>query len=107
MNPGKLNRRITIERPFSTPDGGGGRAKTWSPICEAWAEFKKPRAQTAIVQGGVAAVVTQEITIRICDGITPGCRVVDGERIYRVIGIGANDRRYMTLICEEVMRHAG
>ena len=58
MNPAKRDRKINIERPVTAPDGMGGRSKTWEVLCTAWAEFKKPRAQTAMVQGGVAAVVT-------------------------------------------------
>lgn len=107
MNPGKRDHKITIERPASTPDGMGGRSKTWEIVCTAWAEFGKPRTQTASVQGGVAAVVTQEITIPRNDNVTIGHTVRDGVRSYKIIGLGTNDRRYTTLICEEVIRHAG
>ena len=106
MNPGKRDHKVIIERPVSIPDGMGGRSKTWEKVCEAWAEFKKPRAQTAIVQGGVAAVVTQEITIHRNDAVTLGCMVSDGKHSYKVIGI-SDDRRYMSLICEELARYEG
>lgn len=107
MNPGKRDCKITIERPVSTPDNIGGRSKTWESVCTEWAEFKKPRTQTAVVQGGVAAVITQEITIPRNDDVTIGCLVRDGKRSYKIIGVSIEDRRYMTLICEEVVRHAG
>lgn len=106
MNPGRRDRKITIERPVSTQDDQGGRTKTWRTVCTAWGEFIRPRVNTAVVQGGVAAVVTQEIVIPACD-VRPGYRVVYGERIYRVLGVSADDRRYVTLVCEEVEHHAG
>lgn len=106
MNPGLRDRKIVIERPVSTHDYQGGRAKKWSIVCTAWGGFKRPRANTAVVQGGVAAVVTQEIVIPACD-VCPGYRVVCGRRIYRVLGVSADDRRYVTLVCEEVEHHAG
>ena len=107
MNPAKRDRKINIERPVTAPDGMGGRSKTWEVVCSVWAEFKKPRTQTAMVQGGVAAVVTQEMTIPRNDEIAVGCRVREGTREFKIIGVGYNDRRYMTLVCEEVVRYAG
>lgn len=104
MNPGLLDRKITIERPVSTPDGMGGRSTAWETLCTTWALFKPPKMRQEVVQGGIASVVTHEITIRFCSGITPGCRVVEGDRTYGVIGVGVIDRRYMTLTCKEVER---
>ena len=107
MNPAKRDHKITIENPVSASDEMGGRSKTWATVCVAWVEFKKPRTQTGLVQGGVAAVVTQEMTMPYNDAVVVGCRVSYGNRQFDVIGVGNNDRRYMTLICEEVVRHAG
>lgn len=104
MNPGKLNKKITIERPVSIANGQGGRVKTWEPVCETWASFKAPKLQVDIVQGGLASVIMHEITIRACDGVSPGCRVVEGDGTYRVTGIWIRDKRYMALICKEVDR---
>lgn len=104
MNPGSLDRKITIERAVTTPDAMGGRSTAWAALCTAWALFKPPKMRQEIIQGGIASIVTHEITIRSCNGVTPGCRVVEGERIYDVIGVGVIDRRYMTLICKEVDR---
>ena len=107
MDPARRDRRVTIERPVAAPDEMGGRSKTWETVCNAWVEFKKPRTQTGLVQGGVAAVVTQEMTTPYNDDIVVGCRVSYGKRQFNVIGVGSSDRRYMTLICEEVVRNAG
>ena len=107
MNPAIRDRRVTIERPVAASDEMGGRSKKWNTVCAAWEEFKKPRTQTGLVQGGVATVVTQEMTTPYNDDIVVGCRVNYAKRQFNVIGVGGSDRRYMTLICEEVVRHAG
>lgn len=36
---GSLNRRITIERPIDTPDGGGGFTREWAPYFATWANI--------------------------------------------------------------------
>ncbi|MBR4401030.1 MAG: head-tail adaptor protein [Synergistes sp.] len=106
MNPGLRDKIIAIERPLSTPDAQGGRGKAWQTVCTAWGEFKRPRINTAVVQGGAAAVITQEIVVPVCD-VRPGYRVVYGTKIYRVLGVSSDDRRYVTLVCEEVKHHEG
>lgn len=105
MNPGAREYQLTLKKPVSTADAMGGRAKTWTKVCDAWGKFKRPRTHTALVQGGVAAVVTQEIIIPTCEAY-PGYRVECGGHTYAVVGVAPEDRRYITLICEEVEHHA-
>ena len=107
LDPGRRDTKMTIQAPVSTGDGMGGRSKTWTTLCVAWAEFKKPRAHTALVQGGVAMVASQEIVVPTVSGVTAGCRVVAGNRVYKVVAPGMTNGRYMSLLCEEVEHHAG
>lgn len=106
INPGSRDHQLTIEKPTSTADSMGGRSKTWTKVCDAWGKFKRPRINTALVQGGAAAVVTQEIILPMCEAY-PGYRVICSGHVYKVIGVSSNDRRYVTLLCEEVEHHAG
>lgn len=41
MNPGKLNRRITIQSRTVTKDGAGGKIETWADVFDCWAELVK------------------------------------------------------------------
>ena len=39
MNPGKLNRRLTIQSRTVTKDSAGGKVETWADVFDCWAEL--------------------------------------------------------------------
>ena len=104
---GRRNVKIIIQTPTSTPDGMGGRSKTWSDLCAVWGEVRRPRVHTAVVQGGVAMVTSQEVIIPTTGGINAGCRAVINGQNYEIVGVAVTADRYMSLILKEVEHYAG
>ena len=84
MNPGKLNKRVAIYKPSVIADGMGGRKQTMVKD-DVWAEFKRPRFASAVVEGAPATSITQGVLIRPVSGIRRGWQVRHGGRIYDII----------------------
>jgi SPP1 family predicted phage head-tail adaptor len=41
MNPGELNKKVTIERPVDTPDAQtGAPVRTWEDVATVWAKIE-------------------------------------------------------------------
>ncbi|MDT2306340.1 head-tail adaptor protein [Paenibacillus larvae] len=45
MNPGKLNKRITIKKPSPNPDGVGGYDDGLADVATIWANIRPPRGR--------------------------------------------------------------
>lgn len=49
MNPGKLNRRILIQRRTKSVDAAGGKVDTWAAFRSVYAELVTQKGNTGIV----------------------------------------------------------
>ena len=91
MTPGKLDRRITIERPV--PHGsftGAGREK-WEPVATVWAEVqdKLPSRGEDMANGFNVASRPARVRMRYRSDITADMRIVLGDRIMQIISAPA------------------
>lgn len=102
MNPGKLNKRVAIYKPSVVADGMGGRKQTMVKDSDAWAEFKRPRFASAVVEGTPATSITQGVLIRPVSGIRRGWQVRYGGRIYDIIHVDESVKGEMMLTTQEV-----
>lgn len=110
MEAGKLNRRITIQRPVKTRNRSGQIQVTgWEDIATVWAGMKCTDTKTATSEGVIVHEGLYRFTIRWRDGITAECRVVYGDppsqRVFPLVGPPADwegERLGLTLLCKEV-----
>lgn len=87
MNAGDLTKRVSIYKPQTISDNMGGRSQTWVEHCKAWAQFKRPRFVSTIVQGAPATEITQGILIREVVGICRGWQVRYKGRIFEIVHV--------------------
>lgn len=93
MEAGKLDRTITIERPFVTLDGFGGQVTTWSPIATAWAAVMPVSDGERWRAGEVAAHITHRFQVRWGLGVEVTDRIVYEGRTYEIAAVKEIGRR--------------
>jgi len=102
MQPGDLNRRLTLEEPVETPDGGGGVTRTYQTVTTLWAQVVPLRADADVSADSLAASVTHRIVIRAPRPLTTLHRFRDGARVFRVAAYRETaDRRFIEVEGEE------
>lgn len=100
--PGDLNRRLLLQAPVETDDGGGGLARSYADVCTLWAKVTPLGARADIAAGSLGAALHYRITIRRRDDVTTRHIFQDGERIYRVIAVNESaDRRFTEITAEQ------
>lgn len=87
MNAGDLTKRVSIYKPLPISDNQGGRSQIWVEHCKAWAQFKRPRFASTVIQGAPATVITQGILIREVAGISRGWQIRYKERIFEIVHV--------------------
>lgn len=99
IDPGKLDRRITLRNPAEAVDGFGEAVRTYSDLADVWAmlEYKgTPKEDTEA--GALASVNKVRFTIRHRSDVTAKTQVVYKSETYEVEGISFIGRdRFLTL----------
>lgn len=94
---GRMDRRITIERPAEVRDGSGSVTMGWTPlVSDIWAQVTRAPGREFLSAGAVQDAGEIVFRIRYREGITPACRVFYGGAYYSVVGepveVGRLDR---------------
>lgn len=101
---GRMNKRITLHEPVKTPDGQGGKGKSYEPRGTVWAELRKPKRQIAAANGGIVADVEQEISIRCREDVRRGWRVTYKDRTFDVLDAYPPGKEAVILVCREMVK---
>jgi len=100
MNPGKMDRRITVQARTLTKDAAGGRVETWADSFLCWAELVKTSQSEAITADSDRNIETRLFRIRYKTGLASGThRIFYQLRFYDITGIdeeGRQDRLLLT-----------
>ena len=95
-NPGKMNRRITIQTRTYTRDASGGVIETWADAYDAWAELVNNDQLEKMVSDADRNVETKQFRIRYKSGLASGTnRILYQLKFYDIEGIneeGIRDR---------------
>lgn len=87
MEPGRLNRRITIqEMSTHTRDAYGAVIPTWEDVDEVWASKRPLSASEQFQSGQVYAEASVLFTMRYRD-LKPSARISHSSRIYNIKSI--------------------
>jgi SPP1 family predicted phage head-tail adaptor len=100
-DPGKLNRRLTLEAPGESPDGVGGVTRSYSAVATLWAEVEPVSARGDVDAAALGAIVTHRIRIRYRADITLRHRLRDGARIFRIVAVRERHQRFLDIDAEE------
>lgn len=100
MNPGKLNKKIEIQKYVKWTDSEGVAEMTWKPIRTIFACIEDKIVRTTNEDNSVVTQVETNMTIRknyksIC---TSNIRIVYEGRIYNVLDLSEVDANYIKLI---------
>ena len=100
-DPGKLNRRLTLEAPAENADGSGGVTRSHEAIATLWASVEPVSARANVAADALGANVTHRIRIRYSADITLRHRFREGETILRIVTIRERDKRFLDIDAEQ------
>lgn len=93
MRAGRLDRRITIERPASTIDPEGAEVPGWATHATVWAEVHMVAAKERLGAPQTLGVRTAKIRIRHRSDLGPEMRIRYGGAVWGIDGIAELGRR--------------
>lgn len=106
MNPGRMNKRVTLQAPEHGKGGMGQAASTWQDVATVWAEVKPAKADEGVASGTERATITHDIRIRYRPGVTAKMRFAMKSRFFELIEPPINEREanaYLLCKCQEVV----
>ena len=100
MNPGKLNKKIEIQRLEKTMDSEGIEEKNWISVRNIFAAIEDKIVRTTNDDNSIVTQVETNMIIRknyksLC---TSNIRIVYENRIYTVLDMSEVDENYIKLI---------
>lgn len=110
MNPGKMDRRLTVQVRALTKDGAGGRVQTWTDSYKVWGEIVKHKGNEGMMAD--ADRRTDEVQFRIRyrrDIASDTHRILYQLKFYDITGIeeeGRQDRLLLTCRAVQSLSHA-
>lgn len=87
IDPGILNRRLTLEAPADVPDGQGGFGRNYSAVSTIWASVMPAGARDAFDADARGANVSHRIVMRRNAAVTLRHRLRDGAAIFHLIAM--------------------
>jgi SPP1 family predicted phage head-tail adaptor len=88
MNPGKLNRRLTVQVRTYTRDAAGGVAEGWADAYQIWAEMLSHAQEEKLVSDADRSIDNKHFRIRYRSGLTSGThRILYKLKFYDIEGI--------------------
>jgi SPP1 family predicted phage head-tail adaptor len=100
-DPGRLNRRLTLEAPVESADGAGGVTRNYAAVATLWASVEPVTARGEVAAAALGAIVTHRIQIRYSADITLRHRFRDGPRIFRIMSMRERGNRFLDIDAEE------
>lgn len=103
MDPGELNRKITIQS--FTPDSVDEEIKVWANVATPWAKKVHRTSREFFAAQKINSETTDLFIIRYRTGIDTKMRVVFDGRNYDIIGADDPDgsRTELHILCAEVI----
>lgn len=103
MYAGRLDTRVTVERPETTRDAWGGLVEGWALIASTWAAVEPLQGREFIAAMAVQAEATIRVRVRYLAGVDASCRVLlDDGRVLNITAVidERNQHRFMQLMCK-------
>ena len=85
IDPGRLKTRLTVQAPVETDDGQGGVSRDYATQDVVWAAVVPLAAAEKVAADADGAALRVRIVLRRGTALTLRHRLVDGERVYRVV----------------------
>jgi SPP1 family predicted phage head-tail adaptor len=106
MNPGELNKRVTLQRHVQSKDASGALVMVWVNVIPAgdgklWARVRDMTGRQFVAASATQNSVTTEIRIRLRDGVHAKMRVLHRQEIYDIEAVLERDDRWLDLMCTQ------
>lgn len=87
IQPGRLNRRVRIERPVADTRLDGAGSGTWVLVKEVWAEVQDnlPSRGEKLADGVNVSARPARVRMRFRSDVTSSMRFVLGDRVMQII----------------------
>ena len=103
-NPGKMDRRLTIQVRTYTRDATGGRVETWADSFDCWGELVSTKQKESIIAAADRAIGDVVFRIRYRAGLAAGThRVLYQLKFHDILGIDPEGRENtLILTCRAI-----
>ena len=109
MNPGKMDRRVTIQTRTLTKDTTGARVETWVDSFNVWAELVSNGSTEGVTADTDRETTDRQFRIRHKASLATGThRLLYQLRFYDITGIaeeGRQDRMVLTCRTIQALTH--
>ena len=105
MNPGKLDRRITLQVRVVSKDGAGGRVETWADSATVCAELVQARGSEATKADSDRYQTSQQFRIRYRALDPANYRILYKSRFYDIQAV-TEEGRQTTLLLDTIATQA-
>ena len=105
LDPGKLNRRITLQSQTTSQDAYGQQVKQWTNVLSVWASIHPASGKEVYATSGFVSEMSHVVTIRYTSTpIRTNTRVLYGSRILLVQGVSDPEEAHiqLDLLCLEL-----
>lgn len=103
MYAGRMDTRVTVQRPETTRDAWGGVVEGWGLVTSTWAAVEPLQGREFIAAMAVQAEATIRVRVRYLAGVDASCRVLlDDGRVLNITAVidERNQHRFMQLMCK-------
>jgi SPP1 family predicted phage head-tail adaptor len=108
MNPGELDKRVTLQRRIEAKDPSGAllQGGAWVNFIltgdgKVWGRVRDMTGRQFVAAGGSQNAVSTEIRIRQRAGVVPKMRVLYRDEIYDIEAALDRDGRWIDLMCTQ------
>lgn len=106
MNPGELDKRVTLQHHIEGKDASGARTQVWANVIAAgdgkvWARVRDMTGRQFVAAKAIQNSVSTEIRIRMRDGVEAKMRIVYRQKIYDIEAVLERDGRWLDLMCTQ------
>jgi len=101
---GKLNQRVTVQRPAAGEDARGQPLTGWQDVVSLWASVLHKKGLEEVKSDAPTSLVRASIRIRWRTDIDATMRVLVGSAVYQVKAVLPDlvQREHVDLVCEIV-----
>jgi len=97
MNPGRLNKRVTIQSPSESQDEYGQPTQDWTDVCSTWAGIRAATSKEVYAASSFVSKVSHVVTIRWRSGIEADQRILYRSRIFEIQAVSDPDESRVEL----------
>lgn len=104
MEPGTLNRKVSLRARGSTQDATGQPVETWTEYATPWANIRNRTGAESLRGDMDVSIVQTSIRIRRRTDVTAAHRVYHGSTVYEIKAVLPDEvsREHVDLVCEVV-----